>query len=120
MQLQLDSEAVDLIGKYQLLTRLPKHVNDINLGFVSEKELTEWQAWVMGLVSRGFSWDRLYNAMRRMHRDEPEAEILVDNFIMDPESNLNVIHDYIETDILSWYVENTVLRSVETIKRYIN
>ena len=58
--------------------------------------------------------------MRRMHRDEPEAEILVDNFIMDPESNLNVIHDYIETDILSWYVENTVLRSVETIKRYIN
>ena len=74
----------------------------------------------MGLVSRGFSWDRLYNAMRRMHRDEPEAEILVDNFIMDPESNLNVIHDYIETDILSWYVENTVLRSVETIKRYIN
>ncbi len=74
----------------------------------------------MGLTSRGFSWDRLYNAMRRMHRDEPEAEILVDNFIMDPESNLNVIHDYIETDILSWYVENTVLRSVETIKRYIN
>jgi len=72
------------------------------------------------LTSRGFSWDRLYNAMRRMHRDEPEAEILVDNFIMDPESNLNVIHDYIETDILSWYVENTVLRSVETIKRYIN
>ena len=120
LQLQLDSEAVDLIGKYQLLSRLPKHVNDINLGFVSEKELTEWQTWVMGLTSRGFSWDRLYNAMRRMHRDEPEAEILVDNFIMDPESNLNVIHDYIETDILSWYVENTVLRSVETIKRYIN
>ena len=120
LQLQLDSEAVDLIGKYQLLIRLPKHVNDINLGFVSEKELTEWQTWVMGLTSRGFSWDRLYNAMRRMHRDEPEAEILVDNFIMDPESNLNVIHDYIETDILSWYVGNTVLRSVETIKRYIN
>tara|TARA_B100001142_G_C14339187_1_gene657111 strand:- start:233 stop:979 length:747 start_codon:yes stop_codon:yes gene_type:complete len=119
LQLELDRDSLSLIEQNGLLEPFPMDLNGIELAFVSENELCDWQEWVMKLSGRGFSWDRLYNAMNRMHRDDSSVSTMVDDFIIDIESNLDIIHDYLETDILSWYLDNTVSVSVETIKRYI-
>tara|TARA_A100001037_G_C15139595_1_gene632987 strand:+ start:757 stop:1503 length:747 start_codon:yes stop_codon:yes gene_type:complete len=120
LQLELDSWSIELIENKKLLHLIPENITDIHLDFIEERDLQEWITWVRNLAGRGFSWDRLYNAMNRMHRNDSSVTNTVDEFIKAIDSNLRVIHDYLEPDILSWYLENTVSVSVSTIKRYLN
>lgn len=120
LQLELDREAVLLIAQHNLMNEFPDDLTGVKLNFIDSVDLVKWQEWVQGLNGREFSWDRLYNAMRRMHNEDGTINKLVEDFIISIESNLNVIHDYIETDILPWYLDNTVLVSIDTIKRYMN
>ena len=116
LQLELDSISLTEIKSNALIDLLPDDITGINLEFVDSEDLKTWTSWVVDLVNRDFSWDRLHNAMNSMYRNDSDVQHSVSDFIGDIHNNLTSVHRLFTGDILDWYLSNTVNQSVSVIK----
>ena len=114
LQLELDRRT-DGVGEY--LGLMGDAAVPLDLGFVTDEEVTRWRLWVVEFLDRDFSWERLRFMARRIARGDeshPAQSVAAELLRSTPES-LETMFEVVSRDQL----EDFARRSVDTLCAHI-
>ena len=90
--------------------------------FIASEDLDAWRNWVVELVGRGFTWDRLRFMARRVAGGEEghPAHGMADQFLRDMPESLNDLYGYVSTEELAGFREKSVQVLVGALRDYLS
>ena len=114
LQLELDRRT-DGVG--ECLGLMGDAAMPLDLGFVTDEEVTRWRLWVVEFLERDFSWERLRFMARRISRgDEAHpAHAVADELLRSTPESLEAMFEVVSRDQL----EDFARRSVDTLCAHI-
>lgn len=120
MQLELDRQALQAVTSSRGL--LEPDTDNIDIRFIPTETLADWRKWVLTVVDRGFSWDRLRFMARRIARGEEEhpAYQLVEDFIQDMPASLDRLHEIVSSETVSLYKNTAINRLVAAVGEFLD
>jgi hypothetical protein len=94
----------------------------VAVGFIPAETLDEWRGWVMELVGRGFSWDRLRFMARRIAAgdDSHPAHRVADEFLNGMPGSLDLLFGYVSRDGLQHFRERAVGSVLVAVGDYLS
>ena len=118
-QLELDRLSQD--GAEMALPMLAEANGRIDVGFISSEMLAPWQAWVLELVGRGFTWDRLRFMARRIAKgdDSHSAHRLADEFLRSMPTSLERLYQYVSAEDLADFRQRSVEQLTRAVGEYL-
>ncbi len=120
IQLELDRQAGDAWG--DSIGVLEAATEPVDVGFIPADALERWRAWMVELLGRGFSWDRLRFMARRMAAgdDAHPAHALAGRFLEDMPDSLDRVLERISRRELSEFKERSVERLAVALEEYLS
>ena len=120
LQLEMDRQALPEMSD---ITREGNGVDGgdrgVEVPFLDEDILAEWQQWVARFMSWEFDWQRLKRALNRMYRDNGEVQELVDRFLGGMPESLEAVYLNIPREKLTDYRQRAIEQSVRQVKEYL-
>ena len=107
LQLELDRRYWSEMGSN--LQSFGNADTDINVLFLQNEPIAEWQSWVTSLLDREFSWDRLLFMAKRIskgHTDHP-AVAITNEFVSDPNAGIDLILNKLPSGVLDQFAEES-------------
>ena len=120
VQLELDRQTED--GWADSTGALQSATGPVNVGFIAPEELERWRAWVVELLGRGFSWDRLRFMARRMAAgdDAHPAHAVAGEFLEAMPDSLDRVLECVSRRELSDFRERSVERLSAALEEYLS
>ena len=89
----------------------------LDLGFVTDEEVTRWRLWVVEFLERDFSWERLRFMARRIARGDEShpAHAVADELLRSTPESLETMFEVVSRDQL----EDFARRSVDTLCEHV-
>ena len=119
LQLELDRRTN---GVEEYLGLMRDASTPLDLGFVSDEEVTQWRLWVVDFLERDFSWERLRFMARRIARgDEAHAAHAVAEELLSatPES-LATMFEVVSSEELGDFARRSVDTLCEHLEGYLS
>ena len=119
LQLELDRQSWPSVDA--TLARVEEATDGVDVGFIPPDTLADWRAWVVDLMSRGFTWERLRFMARRVSggdEDHP-AHGLADEFIKAMPGSLDDLFRRVPSRNLAEYRERAVDSSIGVLRGYL-
>jgi hypothetical protein len=119
MQLELDRRSQGVVA--MALPLLAEAKDGLNVGFIPSDTLSEWREWVVELVGRGFTWERLRFMAQRMAAgdDTHPPHRMADDFLRAMPSSLDVMHQYVTANDLTRFKETVVEKLAGAVGEYL-
>ncbi|MBM3925570.1 MAG: zinc dependent phospholipase C family protein [SAR202 cluster bacterium] len=117
LQLDLDRQAwEEVLSIESVLDMLNGSDDGVSIGFIDSPTLAQWRAWVVDFGRRPFSWGRLSFLVRRMYKEDQEAQMVVESFLSGLYTNLNRVYSRVPKKRIKEFNEKSVSESVRLIK----
>ncbi|MDP6512384.1 MAG: zinc dependent phospholipase C family protein, partial [SAR202 cluster bacterium] len=120
LQLDLDREVYQRVGSWmEDVEFAPERVN---VEFLELEPLSKWRDWVIEVVSREFSWDRLRYMARRIAAGDADhpADDLVNDFLERMPQSLDQIYDVVPRDTVDDFKTRAVDSLVNAVAEYLD
>ena len=91
----------------------------LQVGFLDEELIREWQEWVARFLGWDFSWQRLKRALNRMFRDNDEVQQVVDRFLLQMPDSLEDVYAKIPREKLVVYQEQVLQDTLVQVRGYV-
>jgi hypothetical protein len=91
----------------------------LQVGFLDEELIQEWQQWVARFLGWDFSWQRLKRALNRMFRDNDEVQQVVDQFLLQMPNSLEEVYAKIPRDKLVAYQRRVQNETLAQVREYL-
>ena len=118
LQLELDRRT-NGVGEY--LGLMGDAALPLDLGFVSDEEVTQWRLWVVEFLERDFSWERLRFMARRIARGDEghPAHAIADELLRANPESLETMFEVVSPDDLQDFARGSVDTLCEHIEGYL-
>ena len=118
LQLELDRRSNGLGAS---LDMMKDAATPLDLGFVTEEEVTQWRSWVVEFLARDFSWERLRFMARRIARgDEAHpAHAVADELLRSTPESLETMFEVVSRDELQEFARRSVDTMCEHLEAYL-
>ncbi len=118
LQLELDRRT-NGVGEY--LGLMCDASTPLDLGFVSDEEVSQWRTWVVEFLERDFSWERLRFMARRIARgDEAHAaHAVADELLSATPESLEAMFEVVSRDELEAFARRSVDTLCEHLEGYL-
>ena len=118
LQLELDRRT-NGVGEY--LGLMGDAALPLDLGFVSDEEVTQWRLWVVEFLERDFSWERLRFMARRIARGDEghPAHAIADELLRSNPESLETMFEVVSCDELQDFARRSVDTLCEHIEGYL-
>jgi hypothetical protein len=91
----------------------------LQVGFLEEELIREWQEWVARFLGWDFSWQRLKRALNRMFRDNDEVQQVVDHFLLQMPDSLEDVYAKIPRAKLVEYQQKVLQDTLAQVREYV-
>ena len=107
LQLELDRRYWSEMGSH--LQSFGNADTDINVRFLQNEPIAEWQSWVTRLLDREFSWDRLLFMAKRISKGDTDhpAVSITDEFVSDPIAGIDLLLNKLPSGVLDEFFEES-------------
>ena len=119
LQLELDRQGWDTVDA--TLGLVSTATDGINLGFIASDTLAYWREWVVELLSKGFSWNRLNFMARRIAAGDeghPAGNIATE-FVQAMPHSLERLYQLVPRRNLTDFRERTIASLATAVGNYL-
>ena len=120
--LQLELDRMSWGAVEAALPIIEQATASVDVGFIPSDTLSQWRGWVLELLGRGFSWDRLRFMARRIARgdDDHPAHGVADEFLEAMPESLDLLLERVTRDDLDNFKERSVERLTGALEDYLS
>jgi len=120
--LQLEMDRMSWGAVDDALPILERAAAPVDVGFIPPDALSQWRDWVLELLGRGFSWDRLRFMAGRISRGDNRhpAHGVADEFLEAMPESLDRLLDRVTRDDLDGFKNRSVERVAGALEDYLS
>ncbi len=120
--LQLELDRLSQPAMDGALSQVAEATAGVEVGFIPAHTLAEWRQFVLELVGRGFSWERLRFMARRIAGgdDSHPAHRVADESIRGMPGSLDGLFQYVSREDLERFRERAVDSLVVAVEDYLS
>jgi hypothetical protein len=120
LQLDMDRQVWERAGEGLATAKFDPE--EVDIGFLDVETLGQWRDWVLEVVDRGFTWDRLRFMARRIAAgdDVSAAERFVDEFIEGMPGSLDQVYALVPRTTIDEFRADAVGRLVVAVGEYLS
>jgi len=121
VQLDMERESIDqMMNVDDIIEALQDADRGVGIGFIDAKILRNWNDWVADFIGRPFKWDRLYFLVKRMYREDEEAQLVANNFLSSLYPNLNKVYRKVPRSLIKDFESMAVCESTRLIREHLD
>lgn len=123
IQLDMDQKIFNQLKKNKIPQILKNTHEQLELPFLTNKDLYEWELWLSQFLTNPFSWDRLFFFVKRMYSksaEEKKANEFVENLLSNKKKLTVNLKKTIPDNKIRSYKNNVIKRTIEITERYLN
>ena len=123
IQLDMDQKIFNQLKKNKIPQILKNTHEQLELPFLTNKDLHEWELWLSQFLTNPFSWDRLFFFVKRMYSkstEEKKANEFVENLLANKKKFKVDLKKIIPDNKIRTYKNNVIKKSIEITERYLN
>jgi hypothetical protein len=123
IQLDMDQKIFNQLEKNEIPKILKNSHQHLQIPFLTNTDLYEWELWLSKFLTNPFSWDRLFFFAKRMYSksaNEKKAKEFVESLLSNEnEFKLN-LKKIIPANKIRSYRNKVIKTSIEMTERYLN
>jgi hypothetical protein len=121
LQLQMDRLALESSNFLRFVQQhLTTAIVDVDVEFIPLDVLAQWSDWVVDMLRRPFTWDRLQRMVWRAYKPgDPDGVQVVEYFLNDVERSIQDIYKCLPEDAIAQFRSKTVNEYLSIMKEHI-
>ena len=122
IQLDMDRMAKDRMDNMENVKILIQDTrNELNLGFISNQEISLWRNWLLMAMSKEFSWERVRFMAKRNTKQAKlnEVNLIADKFLSSIEESIHGLYDQLPKNSVINYQNRVIEESQRVIRKYL-
>ena len=93
----------------------------LEIDFFPTESLNEWRDWVVGLLDKGFTWDRLRFMAQRISKNKSHNSVasIAESFLINPTQSTTNLLEKLPGDLIGNFSDNSHKNMVSAVNSFL-